>query len=179
MNNLENKKTAFDNKHLALSGILVAVGFILHGIVPPMFFGVKPDFLLACVFVAIVATRNFKNVLATCLVGGIVAALTTGFPGGQIPNLLDKMAAGIFVFFAISLIKEEMAMKTKTILFAGIVFLGTIVSGVVFLGSALAIAGLPAPFTSLFLVVVLPTAVANVFVGLVMYVILQKMQKQK
>lgn len=178
MNNVENKKTAFDSKHLALSGILVAVGFILHGIVPPIFGGVKPDFLLACVFVAIAATRNFKNMLATCLVGGIVAALTTGFPGGQIPNILDKIAAGVFVYFALSMIKDTMSLGTKTTIFAIITFLGTIVSGIVFLGSALAIVVLPAPFTSLFLVVVLPTAIANVFVGLIMYVILQKMQKQ-
>ena len=48
-------------------------------------------------------------------------------------------------------------------------FLGTLVSGIVFLGSALIIVGLPAPFTALFTVVVLPTALANTVLTAVLF----------
>ena len=179
MNNLENRKTNFDVKHLALSGILVAIGFVLHSVVPPIFFGVKPDFLLACMFVAISASKNSKNLIALCVVCAIIGALTTAFPGGQIPNIIDKLVSGAFVYFALKFVKDEMSTTAKTLSFGAIVFLGTVVSGLIFLASALAIAGLPAPLSSLFVVVVLPTAVANIFVGLIMFLILQKIKSTK
>ena len=158
-----------ETKTLALSAIMITVGFVLHSVVPPLFFGIKPDFLLACLFVAVMAGNNFKNTLTAGIVAGIVAALTTGFPGGQIPSIADKMISAVFVYMMVRLIPQQMGKSGRLAAAALICAIGTIVSGVVFLGSALIMAGLPAPFGSLVAGIVLPTAAANAVMGALIY----------
>ena len=81
-------------KDLALAAILLAIGLVLHSLVPPIFGGVKPDFLLATMVIAILSQPRLRNTLIIGAAAGLLAALTTGFPGGQIPNIIDKMASG-------------------------------------------------------------------------------------
>jgi hypothetical protein len=152
-------------KELALAAILLASGLVLHGIVPPIFGGVKPDFLLATMVIAILSQPKLKNTLLIGVVAGILAALTTGFPGGQIPNIIDKIASALF---ALLLIKLTLKIHSMIVLglISGVV---TLFSGYVFLGSALILVGLPAPLSVLFVVVVLPTAIANTLSGAVLY----------
>ena len=52
--------------------------------------------------------------------------------------------------------------------------LGTLISGVLFLGSAQIIVGLPASFSILFLTVVVPSVALNTVIGLVLYRIVEK-----
>lgn len=170
----ETKRRAIRTKSLALSGILIGIGFVLHSIVPPLFFGIKPDFLLACMFIAIFANLDFKNALVTGLVAGIVAALTTGFPGGQLPSVLDKIASALVVYSLLKLLPSGLSAVKKTSAFGLVTFVGTLISGMVFLGSALFIAGLPAPFRALVLGIVLPTAVINTAFGVMMYSLQQR-----
>lgn len=158
----------FNTKSLALSGILIAIGFVLHSIVPPLFFGIKPDFLLACLFVAVTSSDNFKNVLTAGMVAGIVSGLTTNFPAGQIPSIFDKTIAAFAVYFLFRLMPKFSSLQ-QIFVFGAITFVGTIISGIVFLSSAFAITGLPAPFLSLVIGIVLPTALINLFFGMMMF----------
>lgn len=162
--------STFTTRNLVLSAILLGVGFVLHAVTPPLFFGVKPDFMLACMFVAIIINPNIKNTVVIGAVGGIIGALTTGFPGGQLPSVIDKFCTALFIFAMIqifsSLLKSE---KTRNAFVCCLGFAGTLVSGTIFLGSALLMFGLPAPFSALFLTVVLPTAVVNAVVALIIY----------
>lgn len=178
MNNLsQNKKNIMEIRELTFSAILIAFGFVLHSIVPPIFLGVKPDFLLSCMFVAFSLSKSRKNIISVCISCAIISALTTAFPGGQIPNIIDKISTGIFVFILLKLLKDTFSIKLKLFTFGLIVFVGTIFSGIVFLSSAFFIVGLPATFSSLLIAIVVPTAFANVFVGVLMYAILQKSKK--
>lgn len=165
----QNSRAAFGTRTLALSGILIGIGFVLHAIVPPIFFGIKPDFMLACMFVAILINPNIKNAVVVGVVAGIVAAMTTGFPGGQLPSLVDKLLSAVAVYALVSMIPAKASKAAVLVIFTVISFVGTVISGLVFLGSALVIAGLPAPMMSLVLGIVLPTAVANAGVGALMY----------
>ncbi len=158
-----------ETKTLALSAIMIAIGFVLHSVTPPLFFGIKPDFLLACLFVAVIAGGNYKNALTAGVVAGIVAALTTGFPGGQIPSIFDKIISATAVYFMVRMIPESLGASAKVLVFAIISFVGTVVSGLVFLGTALMLAGLPAPFGALVVGIVLPTAAANMVMGALIY----------
>lgn len=164
------KNSTFTTRDLVLSAVLLGIGFVLHSVTPPLFFGIKPDFLLACMFIAIIINPNIKNTIVTGFVAGIIAALTTGFPGGQLPSVIDKLLSAVFVFMMIqifaSLLKSG---KTKNMFVCSISFIGTIVSGAVFLGSALLMFGLPAPFSVLFVSIILPTSVANTFVSILIY----------
>ncbi len=149
-----------------ITALLIAIGFILRTIVPGTIGGMKFDLMLSVVFVSILINSEFKNVILTALLGGMLAAMTTTFPGGQLPNVIDKLITCIAVFF---MIKVTSKFKFSIITVGVIAFLGTIVSGTVFLLSALYISGLPAPFTVLFIGIVLPTSITNIFATIVIH----------
>ena len=85
---------------------LLAIGLILHQITPGIFGGMKFDFLLIFMFVSILINVKLKNIILTALLGGLLSAMTTTFPGGQLPNILDKIVTCIVVFGLIRLFKN-------------------------------------------------------------------------
>lgn len=144
-----------------LSAILLAIGFVLHQVVPA--FGmVTFDIQLAMLFVIIALNMNIKSTLVVSAASGIITAVTTKFPGGQLPNIIDKMITGLLVYFLLMALSKLMS-KQIAIAVTGLV--GTIVSGSIFLTSAMLIVGLPAPFTILFTTVIIPTALANTIIA--------------
>lgn len=149
-----------------LTALLLAIGFILHQITPGLLGSMKFDLMLAFIFVAIFITKDFKSTIVTALLGGIITAMTTTFPGGQIPNIIDKLVTCLAVYIMVKVLDS---FKYKQISVGIIAFVGTIISGSTFLYSALIMVGLPAPFTALFLAIVLPTTIANTFITIVVY----------
>ena len=156
-----------DIKKITLSGVLFAVGLILHQLIPGIF-GIKPDIQLAVLFIVILINNSFKGALASGFVSGIITSLTTTFPGGQIPNFIDKIVSCIIMYFAIKLFSKFLN-NFFTMALSG--FVGTVISGTVFLTSAFYIVGLPGGMTLGFglLTVVIPTAAINVFVTPLLY----------
>jgi len=149
-------------RNMILTSVLLAIGFVLHSIVPA-FFGMKFDLLLTFMFIAIAINPTLKNTVLSGLLSGLITAMTTTFPGGQIPNLIDKMITALIVY---SLIK---VMGTGVAKIGIIGFIGTLSSGIIFLTSALAIVGLPAPMNLLIMTIVIPSAVANTAITVVVY----------
>ncbi|MFT5875502.1 MAG: hypothetical protein ACI8WT_004495 [Clostridium sp.] len=145
---------------LIITSLLLTIGLILHQITPGIFLGIKPDFLLVFMILAIILTKNFKLAFITGIVAGVLCALTTSFPGGQIPNIIDKIITSIIVYSIYKNFNSNSPLKLT-----GIYFLGTIISGSIFLGTAIILFGLPAPFLILFVSVVLPTSMLNSFIG--------------
>lgn len=94
---------------------------------------------------------------------GIMSAISTSFPGGQVANMIDKPITALFTLYAYRYLLNGGAIK-KAVLY----FLATVVSGSVFLGVAMLIVGLPggAPFSAMFLTIVLPTAALSGALGL-------------
>ncbi|HZG74092.1 MAG TPA: tryptophan transporter, partial [Chondromyces sp.] len=116
-----------------------------------------------------------KNVLLVGIVTGMISGLTTTFPGGFLPNLIDKPVTA-FVFYLLFLAGSKFS---KNIIGAiALTAIGTLVSGLVFLGSASVIAGLPGPFAALFATVVLPAAVVNSIMMLLIYPIVQSILRR-
>ncbi|MGE5633157.1 MAG: tryptophan transporter [Caulobacteraceae bacterium] len=149
-----------------LIALLLAIGYVLHQVVPGTIGSMKFDLMLSFIFVAIMISKDFKSAILTGLLGGFITALTTTFPGGQVANIIDKFVTCIVVYLLVTVADK---FKFNQITTGIIAFLGTIVSGTVFLYSALVLVGLPAPFSALFLGIVIPTAVTNIFVTLVVY----------
>lgn len=145
-------------KELVIMSLLAAMGAVLHTIFPPIFFGMKPDMMLVMMFLSIILFPKVQHVVVIALVTGVISALTTGFPGGQIPNMIDKPVTA-FIFLALFL--SCLKIKNKVVLTAALTAIGTIVSGVIFLSAALLITGLPAALPALLVGVVLPAAVIN------------------
>ena len=153
-------------RKLILSSLLLAIGLVLHQIVPPFLFGMKPDFLLSMMFIAIALNDDYKLTLLIGLAAGILTAATTTFPGGQIPNIIDKLITCNLVFLILKVIKDKVNNQIKMLIISVI---GTLVSGTVFLGSALVIVGLPGPFFALMLAVVLPATLFNLTACMILY----------
>jgi len=145
---------------IIITSLLLAIGLILHQITPGIILGMKPDLQLVFMILAIILTKDFKLTLITGIVAGILCALTTTFPGGQLPNIIDKTITCICIYFIYKNFNSNSPIKL-----ASIYFLGTLISGSIFLSSALIIFGLPAPFSILFVSIVLPTAAFNCFIG--------------
>ncbi len=160
-------------KDLALAAILLAIGLVLHSLVPPIFGGVKPDFLLATMVIAILSQPRLRNTLIIGAAAGLLAALTTGFPGGQIPNIIDKIASALLTLVLIKVTLSKHSMLVLGLI-SGVI---TLFSGLVFLTSALLIVGLPAPLSTLFVIVVIPTAIANALSGAILFKLFQTMVK--
>jgi len=158
-------------KQLTMSAILLAIGAILHYIVPGTFAGLKPDFLLSMMFLAIFINFNPTNLAATSIVCGLISAMTTQFPGGQLPNIIDKCVTGIVVGLMIYALKKLSISETVKMGVVG--FVGTIVSGTTFLASALLLVGLPGPFAVLYTGVIV-ASIGNVIFVVMLYQIITR-----
>lgn len=153
-------------KKMIICSLLLAIGLLLHQIAPPLLFGMKPDFLLAMMFIALVIAKDYKTTLVVGIVSGILTAATTTFPGGQLPNLIDKIVTANILFLLIRATENKMNGQVKMIIIS---IIGTFISGFIFLGSALLLVSLPAPFTALVLTVVLPACLINTVATVILY----------
>ncbi|WP_164215064.1 tryptophan transporter [Virgibacillus sp. YIM 98842] len=161
---------------LVILSLLVGIGAVLHAVVPPILFGVKPDMILAMMFLGIILFPKLKYVVILALATGVISALTTAAPGGQIANFIDKPITAL-VFFALFLLIRN---KVKGHISAPVLTaVGTMVSGSIFLSIALFIVGLmEGGFIALFIGVVLPAAAVNTLIMAVVYPIVQGILKR-
>ena len=159
-------------KQLTINALLLAVGFLLHYVTPAIG-SMQIDFSL--ITLVLIITLN-KNSFSTCLAGGIAtgifSGITTKFPLGFIPNIIDKITTAIVVYLLLKLLdKTALNSKIKAIVVNAI---GTLVSGIVFLVSAFILVGLPAPFGVLFITVVVPAIAVNTVIGFIVNSICEK-----
>ena len=152
-------------QNMITTSLLLAMGFVLHSIVPAIF-GMKFDLMLTFMFIAIILQPTFKNTLLTGLLTGILTAMTTTFPGGQLPNLIEKIITALIVYGLIIMMQK---IKSNNLKATVIGCVGTLFSGMLFLSIALVIVGLPAPLSVLVMSIVIPTAVTNGFLTLIVY----------
>ena len=167
MNNNDN------TKQLVTNALLLAVGFLLHYVTPAIGLPMQIDFSLITLILVINLSKNhFSTCIASGIVTGIFAGLTSKFPMGLMPNILDKIVTTVVAYLLIKLLdKTALSSKIKSIAVNAV---GTLVSGVVFLGSALILVGLPASFGLLFVTVVLPAIVVNTVLGFLVSNICEK-----
>jgi hypothetical protein len=155
-----------NTKNLVALALLMGMGVVLHAVVPPFVLGMKPDMMLTMMFLGIILFPEKKNVLLVGLVTGILSAMTTGFPGGQIPNIIDKLLTA-FIFFGLLMIfkKYQGSVVNAAVLTA----IGTLVSGTIFLTSAYFIVGLPGAFVGMFTLAVLPAIAFNAIFMVILF----------
>jgi len=161
-------------KNNIFTTLLLAIGFIMHQITPGILGGMKFDFLLIFMFVSIILNPKFQNSMLTGLLGGLLSAMTTTFPGGQIPNILDKIITCLILFVLIKSLQRFNMNSFVVGLLGGI---GTIISGMVFLISAYFIVGLPAPMGALVIAIVIPTTIINSIGTIFVYKIVKTAMK--
>ncbi|MGL5311733.1 MAG: tryptophan transporter [Peptostreptococcaceae bacterium] len=165
-----------NTRKLVLNSILLAMGLLLHQITPALGLPIQPDMALAMMFTIMIINKDdYKSCLLAGIVTGIFTALTTKFPGGQIPNVIDKVVTVNIVYFLmicmynLPFIKKLNTKKQDTIVSAVILPIGTLISGSIFLLSALLLVGLPGSFTALFMVAVAPATIINLIAGMFLF----------
>lgn len=161
---------------VALS-LFVAMGAALHGVIPPLFNGMKPDMMLLMMFLGIIIFPSIRNVFVLGIVTGFLSGLTSSFPGGFVPNVIDKVFTS-FIMFSLYIVMKKYVHTAFTP--AIVAAIGTIVSGIIFLTSALIIVGLPngVSFMPLFIGVVLPATLLNTIAMILIYPIIQSILKR-
>lgn len=163
-----------NTKTLVSMALLVGIGAVLHTVVPPIFM-IKPDLMLTMMFLAIILFPQMKNVIILGVVTGFISGMTTGFPGGFIPNIIDKIITAI-VFYLLLVLLKKIHFSIVTIGFLTVI--GTLISGIVFLGSAYLISGLPNAFLALFSAGVLPAMAVNTILMVIIYPIVSGILKK-
>ena len=172
MRNLKTQK-------LVINAILIVLGAILHQITPALG-AMQPDMAIAMLFVIVMLNKDYKTSVASALVIGIFAALTTKFPGGQLPNIIDKLITVQFVYLLVKLTDNKMNGTIKSLIRQILIFgVGTLISGTVFITSAFLIVGLPEGFSlqALFIGVVIPATIINIPAGIILNKIVERAGK--
>ena len=163
-------------KQLVTNALLLAVGFLLHYVTPTLGIPMQIDFsLITMILVINLNKNNFGSCIASGIATGIFSGITSKFPLGLIPNIIDKTVTTLVVYFLIKLLdKTALHNKIKAIVVNAV---GTVISGTVFLVSALLLVGLPAPFSVLFSTVVIPAIVVNTIAGFIINTICIKYRR--
>lgn len=164
-----------NTKNLVLMALLVGVGAALYVVIPGINGGMKPDFMLTMMFIGILLFPNGRDVFLLAITTGVISGLFSTFPGGFVPNVIDKMITA-FVFFAIVFVLKQAAQKVT--ISAVLAAVGTFLSGVVFLSAAIVLVGAKIPFGFLVLTVVLPAVVMNCIAFALIYPIVMNLVKR-
>ncbi|CAH0344383.1 tryptophan transporter [Bacillus sp. CECT 9360] len=164
-----------NTKVLVSLSLLVGMGAALHVLIPGLVLGMKPDIMLTMTFLAIVLFPEKKNVFLVAIASGVISGLTTNFPGGFLPNIIDKFITAFVFYFMLMALKKY---ATSTITVGALTAIGTLLSGIVFLGSAYFLFGLPGAFVVLFGGTVLPAALINTIIIVILYPIVSRILKK-
>ncbi len=164
-----------NTKNLVLMSLLLAVGAVLYIIIPGFNGGMKPDFMLTMMFIGILLFPDVKSVFLLGITTGVISGLFSTFPGGFVPNVIDKSITA-FVFFGLVLLLNKYANKLSVAVLLTCV--GTVVSGTIFLSTAIFVFGAGMVFKELFVLVVLPAIVINAIAFFVIYPIIGKIIKR-
>lgn len=164
-----NTKT-MDTKRLVTNAILIAIGAILHQLTPGT--AMQPDLSLAMLFIIMVYNKDYKTSLICGIAVGIFTAATSKTPNGQIPNIIDKLITCNIIYLVLLPLRNRVS---KTVQILTILSFGTVLSGTVFLTVLMILNGFPMQtFMTLFVSVVLTTAVLNVVLGFALFKVVER-----
>lgn len=168
-------KKNINTQKMVINALLLAIGAILHQVTPVLGLPMQPDFALSMLFVIMIINNNdYKTNIIAAIITGVFTALTTKFPGGQLPNIIDKLVTVNIMYLLLLFLNKILDLiklnNLKENLLVLISFpLGTLISGSTFLLSAKYISGLPADFSILFITVVIPALLINTIGGFIIY----------
>ncbi|WP_047986152.1 tryptophan transporter [Ornithinibacillus californiensis] len=160
---------------LVILSLLLGIGAVLHFIMPPIY-GVTPDMMLAMMFIGIMLFPKLKYVSVLAISTGILSALTSNAPGGQIANFIEKPLTALIFFALFLLIKDRVNNKIGVPVLTAI---GTMISGAIFLTLALYVVGLmDGVFLLFFATAVLPAAGLNTVLMIIIFPVVQQILKR-
>jgi len=161
-------------KKMILNAILIAIGVILHIVAPSIGLPAQPDFAVAMLFIIMILNKDYKTTVVVGIIMGIFTAMTTKTPGGQLPNIIDKLITCNIMFLVIKPLREKV---NKNILIGILLLIGTMISGITFLSSLAILYGIEGSIVTVIIAVVIPTAIINLFIGLILFKVVERALK--
>lgn len=164
------KTNGMSSTELVLAGILLAAGFVLRMVVPPIA-GITPNFLILmyCLIIYLIKPK-FGETIGISLVAALLCQLSTK---SAIPYInfisepIGAMVALLIVKIPFKLNIKDYSFKTSVV-----TFLGTVASGLTYvtaMKTVLFIKGAQGPLWTAMLTVVFATALANTVVAQLLY----------
>lgn len=144
--------------------MILTLGFVLNTVIPPFLLGMKPDFLLVFMFVALNFVEKPKDIMIIIILAMIFAAVSSVMAGGFIANAVDKCITGCLYVIVTQRMNRNLITETVTVI------IGTMVSGIIFLLTLFVLGFLPSIPVALFITIVLPTALLNGLLSYILYV---------
>lgn len=157
-----------NTKKLTITAILIAIGFILHSIVPPIG-TIEMDFSL--IFMVIAIFVNKDSLLSSAAVGVVTGLLTfiSSKSTIAIANIPDKIITALFIYLIFKFVKDN---KLNKLLMFTIFTLATLASGIIFclVGNIFT----DIPMLLMLFTGVLPATVINGFSGIILFNLIMK-----
>lgn len=146
-------------RKLSQMSILLALGLVLNLSVQMFSLqGMKVDFVVVMLCISILNAESIEEALMAGVAYGILTALTTTFPNGQLANIIDKLIVSILMYELKNMLKIDYTNKLLLIIFS---VGATVLSGSIFLLVALYMSQTLNMFYVLFFSIVIPSAIGN------------------
>ncbi len=167
---VKDQKKGLSISDVILVGVLLAVGAVLKFFVGSMFSaGMKPNFIIAMYCLAILLIK--PRFLEAVIIGIIAGAICQVFPGTPYINLISEPVGAIVMAALVYLPLQIGKFSLKPIVGT---FISTLASGMMFIGVLYAAfytgANVKTMPISVFIVIVLGTAVINSIIVQVLYI---------
>lgn len=167
---VKDQKKGLSISDVILVGVLLAVGAVLKFFVGSMFSaGMKPNFIIAMYCLAILLIK--PRFLEAVIIGIIAGAICQVFPGTPYINLISEPVGAIVMAALVYLPLQIGKFSLKPIVGT---FISTLTSGMMFIGVLYAAfytgANVKTMPISVFIVIVLGTAVINSIIVQVLYI---------
>lgn len=164
-----------NTKKMIINAILIAIGVILHVASPSIGLPAQPDFALAMLFIIMLLNKDYKTAIFSGIIIGLFTALTTKTPGGQLPNIIDKLVTCNVMYFLLLPLREKINKYAQAVI---LLLFGTFLSGITFLTSLALVYGIEGSIFAPILAIVIPTAILNVAIGLIVYKVVEQTIKR-
>ena len=167
---LKEKKSGLSTADVLLVGVLLAVGAVLKFFVGSMFtIGMKPNFIIAMYCLAILLIK--PRFIEAIIIGVLAGAICQVFPGTPYINLISEPIGAIVMVTLMYLPLQIKKFSLKPIIGT---FLSTLASGSAYIGVLYMAfytgANVKTMPISVFIVMVLGTAVLNTIIVQVLYI---------
>lgn len=164
-----------NTKKMIINAILISIGVILHVAAPTIGLPAQPDFAVAMLFIIMLLNKDYKTTLISGIIIGIFTAMTTKTPGGQLPNMIDKLITCNIMYLVLLPLREKVNKNIQAIV---LLLLGTMISGLTFLISLATIYGIEGSIIAPIVAIVIPTALINLVVGIIIFKVVERAIKQ-
>ena len=147
------------NRKITQMSILLALGLVLNLSVQMFSLqGMKIDFVVVMLCISILNSESYEEVIMAGVAYGLLTALTTTFPNGQLANIIDKLVVSLVMYNVKNILKVNYNNKLLLIIFS---LSATLLSGFIFLFTALYMSQTLNMFYILFFSIVIPSAIGN------------------